>query len=578
MKSQAAAKTISTTRFHSRKIVSRIFLLTIIFGTTLIQPTLKATTIEQIDPFTEPCIRKIPDIRGDSLDSITLAPDQVINILLLADGFIVKDGIDEYQDFINEANIWYDDLFGPNDGIRPYNLFPQAFRVFALFEASIEHAGGPNDDQRLSFYRVKLNSRFGSIENTLTDGWWNDTTGADGEFRDKFFASLDYFVNHVASLSGDGITVSVSKSYYPEDLDNSIGGDQVTETMANRYRNLYVSMFVQRDSESDPDAPAVHGDASGCAPTIKVIGRPHYVRTALGSTRTHEFTHAFGYLRDEYIKKRDSAATFRNPGPAEKSVFNLCNLSYTSDRCDMLWSHLAPGGKYNPDPLSFIGNLFMGGYAESGVWHSEYKCLINGGSNNYLCDIDASALDTFNLRDLDHLCFWCEEIVAVHILERLDQLDETGDDPDINVRGRQWFDRWKSTLRDMYYKYFEIHDRIAEKNACWASFATGNCDPACGRLCADADISGLCMSVCGIRQLGNAIYVDGNDGLDTNPGRKNDPVRSIVYAIELSHTECGEASGNIIVVKPGDYSGAITLDQPATLITENCNGVTIGGE
>lgn len=54
----------------------------------------------------------------------------------------------------------------------------------------------------------------------------------------------------------------------------------------------------------------------------------------------------------------------------------------------MPWAHIAPGNHYNPNPFSQVGNLVRGGNDELGVWHSEYKCLMNGQHKDYFCNID----------------------------------------------------------------------------------------------------------------------------------------------------------------------------------------------
>jgi len=541
--------------------------------------------IEQIDTFEVNGPRWIPDIHGEPGDTIQLQADQIIDIFVLGDGYFDEIGFHEYEQYIDRVKSWYNSVFDPTYGIRPFNLFPQAFRVHAIFEKSDERAGGPTDADRQSYYGVKLKGTYETIENDddNDDGWWNQPDGVNGTFRSRFFQSINELLDSLDKVTS---TLPVSMDSYPSDLDNSLGGDQVTEEMANRLKNVYAVIFVRRRSEACDDSLLLNDDekracvahAGGIAPSIKHLTEDYYIRTAIGFSEAHEFSHAFGYLRDEYISSRDGVATYRNPREDEKSIFNLCNLTYSNDRCDLLWPHLAPGGKYNPDPRSFIGNLFKGGYDERNVWHSEYKCLMNGWHSNYVCYIDDVPEDAdtlVGLRDYDHLCFWCEEIVAIHILERCHQFYEYGDPTEINALGREWFLRWKTELREKYYDYFNLTSLIEAKNHCWASYAAGNCDADCGDLCG-GDYFPTCLSECDIREVGNAIYVNGTTGSDSNPGSKRYPIRGLMTAVNEATTACSAFSNPIIIVQPSTYTGTYTFQDEVTIITDDCGSVTIG--
>jgi hypothetical protein len=397
----------------------------------------------------------------------------------------------------------------------------------------------------------------GAVIKYSVDGgsWYNGDTEPDKGFNDSLFQAID-------ALSPK------NSSSYPSDLNNSVNGAQIIGPMADVYSNLYVVMFICTPFNCGP---------SGVAQAVTKRGGTQKVKVGFGASYVHEFGHAFGYLRDEYIDVRNSTATWTNPEESLLSVFNLSNLTYSNDRCDLLWKHLAPGGTYNPhNVFSLVGNLFVGGKGggggwQDGVWHSEYKCLINGTHANYECSF--SDVDSTGLRDGDHLCFWCEEVVAVRILERARQLERPGDPADINEKGIVWFNLWKNSLRGDYYDYFNIDSLIALKDSCYALWTGGAC-PSCSSSC-NLTAMPPCLPGCDIREVGNAIYVDGDAGADGNPGTKADPKETIAGGVAAACTP-----GRLVMIKGGAITyptpAGLTIADPAILIPEGCDTVIVG--
>ena len=132
-----------------------------------------------------------------------------------------------------------------------------------------------------------------------------------------------------------------------------------------------------------------------------------------------------------------------------------------------------------------VGWLWIGGSKHHGVWHSEYRCLMNGGHDNFKFtqvssqDPTAGADGTYEdetgagLRDGDRLCLWCQELVALRILEKTDQLLEDGDPSDVTAQGIVWYDRWVDRLRATYYELFDVAQQIADYEARYASLFPG---------------------------------------------------------------------------------------------------------
>jgi hypothetical protein len=214
----------------------------------------------------------------------------------------------------------------------------------------------------------------------------------------------------------------------------------------------------------------------------------HKTRVAFGAYTIHEFSHAVGLLLDEYIDGRGTRSTRVNP--AIPSVFTLSNLSY-ADRDDSVpWLHLAPTGRFRrtaggSDPSPLVGWLWAGGVKQTGVWHSEYRCLMNGQHDNFAFtqvasnDPTANADGTYTdengakLRDRDRFCLWCQEIITIRILEKTDQLMEAGDPANPNKQGQTWYVRWVSELREKYYRLLAVHQQILDAEAHYATLNPG---------------------------------------------------------------------------------------------------------
>ena len=84
-----------------------------------------------------------------------------------------------------------------------------------------------------------------------------------------------------------------------------------------------------------------------------------------------------------------------------------------------------------------------------------------------------------------------------------------------------------------------------------------------------------CLIGCDIREVGNAIYVDGAAGADGTPGTKDDPKETIAAAVSATCTP-----GRLVMIRGGAVTyptpvGLIITD-PAILIPAGCDTVLIG--
>jgi hypothetical protein len=86
---------------------------------------------------------------------------------------------------------------------------------------------------------------------------------------------------------------------------------------------------------------------------------------------------------------------------------------------------------------------------------------------------DPATDPTASLRDNDRLCLWCQELVTLRILEKTDQLLQSGDPADVSAQGIVWYDRWVNQLRANYYTIFDVAQQIADNEARYAATFPG---------------------------------------------------------------------------------------------------------
>jgi hypothetical protein len=144
--------------------------------------------IRKIDPY-GPGTRFIQDIETGGIE--TISGDEIIDVIIIGDGYTCSSlPTCEDFDFFNDAQTLYDNLFDSVDGIRPYSLFRQAFRVHAVFEPSADHAS----PDRESYFRINVScnpaasnpDRACSID---LSGWQTDGTDPNNiVFRNRLFS------------------------------------------------------------------------------------------------------------------------------------------------------------------------------------------------------------------------------------------------------------------------------------------------------------------------------------------------------------------------------------------------------
>lgn len=367
----------------------------------------------------------VPDL-GQPGRRVPLSAGQVIDVVILGDGYTAR------RQFERELEEWVADFLA----LEVYRQFAGAFRIRALFTQS---AARCDLETRDTYYRVKADDsgvwRKGN--------WWNGSDPESVTFRARVRESLDRF--------------SLNNAQYPTTL--TMGQDRVIhDGLAGLKSNLVVVMLART---------ATNSNTTGMTRVVDAL----HVNVAFGSHSIHEFGHAFAYLEDEYIDKRNSIATRKNP--AVRSVFTLSNLTFDPHTAAALWGHLSPWGKVPRTATgAVVGWLWRGGEEDLGVWHSEYHCLMNGRNHeNYAYSShegNATKNTDLRFRDPVMFCLWCQELVAMRILEKTGQLAR-GDDPEeINAKGRMWYARWVFEFRPLYWAYFDLPYQIQERETIYA--------------------------------------------------------------------------------------------------------------
>ncbi len=244
-----------------------------------------------------------------------------------------------------------------------------------------------------------------------------------------------------ATLLGVGDVTSVETRKAVFDAIDRSGANPAAAR--GRLSHTTVVMLVRNQMGRNP---------SGMCRSVTSPAGDRSVRVGFAAYTHHEFGHAYGGLRDEYILGIGSST--RQKPPERLSMHTVLNVSFTRELRLLPWAHLAPGSPANPDPESVIGVLWLGGVAEEGAWHSEARCLMNGRHENW--DL-SKAKRGVNLRDVTRFCFWCEEILVARTFERTGLLGDSAD-------GEALWAKWAGEFRPLYHRAFDVPGRIRAQN------------------------------------------------------------------------------------------------------------------
>ncbi len=403
----------------------------------------------------------VPDLRNASRPSIELTESELIDVIILGDGYENK------SQFEQVLQSWLNGFFN----LAVYQKFAGAFRIRAIFTPSAGPASS-NDNLRQRDTTYKIQRVQGKNRLACHDKWMYKES-----FLNSFWDSIE--------------SISFNDRQYPDSLDVTTNPAKNTTNIHNQlarlYSNCVVAMLVRGPGRSNCSGftrivPPRHENDTDERDGLRCKVGP-CINVAFGANSTHEFGHAFGYLEDEYIRDRGTSASNRR-NPEEGSIFTLSNLSFDKQSVAVPWIHLSPWGwverqAAGDEPSPLVGWLWRGGEKEHGVWHSEYQCLMNGTHKNYAYTHkvhngvrgarDPSVVGSkINLRKR-RFCIWCQEIVTARILEKTGQLAEAGDPDNIQELGKVWYERWTREWRPLYRTFFGVDQQLRDREAWYAN-------------------------------------------------------------------------------------------------------------
>ncbi len=177
---------------------------------------------------------------------------------------------------------------------------------------------------------------------TTVEKWYRRflTFPAWGEFRGAFRVRAIWTPSRTRATADQ-------KSHFAVGIENkSVTNTRAKETAAaifaaldqldvnqkvagKRYTHLVAAVLIKDEGGRNP---------SGVAKTVQSPDDGTVLLVGFGADSHHEFAHAFGGLRDEYVNVADSQAKGKTPD--RPSLLAVSNLSYTNARESLPWRHL----------------------------------------------------------------------------------------------------------------------------------------------------------------------------------------------------------------------------------------------
>jgi hypothetical protein len=199
-------------------------------------------------------------------------------------------------------------------------------------------------------------------------------------------------------------------------------------------RNLVVGMMAANNGNSS---------YSGYMTTMRDPSSSRRLRVGFFHSRSHEISHAIGFLADEYYETTHTSSS----SSETNNVFN-------SAQCDALpWKHLLFGAEYNPGVDQLVGAFGerVGAPGDLTRVHPEFKCHMNGSHDN------AQIYGGSNNLRVSRMCNWCNELIAFRLYQRtgLLETDQSG------------FATWKADYRAGFYDVFgfKTPDPVPQENS-----------------------------------------------------------------------------------------------------------------
>ena len=330
-------------------------------------------------------------------ETVDLPFERRIHLLVLAEGYLES----ELARFTLDVGDYHDEVFA----LDPYSHLEQAFVLWYLPRASMEHVAAGSPQSADTAFRVPLTS----------DGRGIADVPSDGPTAARVWSVLDAF------------------PYGPTEFYPS--GGRTSRTA----KGVVVHILVY-------DASRMRSGLSGRARRLDHPSDPTRVMSAaIAHGRPHELSHALGRLTDEYLDVAITGLGASNAGTDTSS--GVSNVVADNDCATIPWRHLLAGGAINPSVTELVGAF---GTSSIG-YHPEFKCQMNGSHDNGMF------YGGDDLLRVDRFCNFCRELLAFRILEHTRVLADTATS----------FETWAASYRMPFYDAygFSVPATVPQENS-----------------------------------------------------------------------------------------------------------------
>lgn len=328
-------------------------------------------------------------------DTVELPIDRRIHVILLSEGYLEAD----LDTFASDVDTWAELVFA----LEPYSFTREAFVIWKVSRASEERVTPAGAD---TAFLVPITDDGRGVSSVVP---------RDGPTSTRVWSVVRAFPYGLDDVyPPGGLTNRVVKGVVPHIL--VYDAERGSSGLSGRARR-----FV------DPDDPS------------------RILSAAIAHGRTHEFTHALARAGDEYLGELTTGRG--RPNDSTNVSSNIYNVVDDND-CDTVpWRHLLAGSEITPSADELVGAF---GTPTRG-YHSEFKCLMNGTSDNGVFFGGAN-----NLR-VSRFCNFCRELAAFRIQEH------TGVLPDASTSWATWVENYRTPF---YARHaFAVPDVVPQENS-----------------------------------------------------------------------------------------------------------------
>lgn len=332
-------------------------------------------------------------------ETVSVPIERRLHTILCAEGYLEAELASGAFD--RDVERWMENVFS----VWPYDELREAFVVWTLPAASNEHVSPTSPQESDTAFRVPVTENGRGVHSSVPQ---------KGDTAVRVWAALADFPHP-------------AEAFYPR------GGR--TSLMA---KDLLIALIVLNPKTG-------RGGLSGRARRLEnPSSSKERISVAIGLDYAHEFSHALARVEDEYL---DHAQTNGMDNGKPLVSATVSNVVRDPSRERLPWRHLLFEGEINPKAEGLVGAF---GDPKIG-YHSELKCLMNGGHDN---------ADFFggrgNLR-VRRFCNYCRELMVFRMFERVGILDEPKSSYEL------WVDRYRAPF---YARFgFSVPNEVPQTNS-----------------------------------------------------------------------------------------------------------------